>query len=121
MNAKPMILAAAAWAAMAGPAVAQQGGVTLNGGAAPAGKTCVQVEISGQTASSLNCLNQELQAQALAAQGPSLGAPPLGAGSPSNAVGVFNQFGVAEQYGKNFGVSVQPYRPPAPVFASGVH
>jgi hypothetical protein len=121
MDAKPIFLAAAAWAAMAGPGAAQQSGLVLNGSAAPAGKTCVQVEVAGQTASALNCLNQELQDQALAAQGTALPAAPLGAGSPSNAVGVFNQFGVAEQYGKNFGLSVHPYRPPPPVFASGLH
>jgi len=84
------------------------------------GKTCVQVAIAGQGPSQLACLNQELQSLAQAAAPPAA-AVPLGAGSSSNAVGTFNQFGVAEQYGKNFGTSAIPYRPPAPVFSTPPH
>jgi len=87
----------------------------------PAPKTCVQVQIPGDTQNPFACLNQELQDQALAASGHALPAVPLGAGSPSNATGVFNKTGVAEQYGKNFGVSVIPYRPAPPVFTNSVH
>ncbi len=117
------MIVAAAWAACTGMAAAQstQPGITLNGSPAAMSKTCVQVEISGQSASSLNCLNQELQDQALAASGQSVPAAPLGAGSSSNAVGTFNQFGVAEQYGKNFGHSAIPYRPPLPAYGSSLH
>ncbi len=89
--------------------------------APPLDKTCVQVQIAGQSAAQLACLNQELQSQALAASGQSAPSAPLGAGSPANATGTFNKTGVAEQYGKNFGVSVIPYRPPPPVFSSTVH
>ena len=98
------------------------GGVYLGGASAPppAAKTCVQVQIAGQQPSIYNCLNQQLRAQAQGAVPGGVPAPPLGAGSPGNAVGTFNEQGVKEQYGQNFGKSVLPYRPPAPVFASGI-
>jgi len=123
MDARPVVIFSVAWLAWSGIAAAQsaQQGIVLNGSPAPAAKTCVQVEISGQSASSLNCLNQELQDQAQSAAGQGVPAAPFGAGSSSNQVGTFNQFGVAEQYGKNFGHSVIPYRPPPPVYGSGVH
>jgi len=113
MDAKPVFLAASAWLGVAAPAQAQQ--------SAAGGQTCVQVEIAGRMAGTLNCLNQQLRNQAMAAEGEAVPAAPLGAGSPSNAVGLFNQFGVAEQYGRNFGVSVLPYRPPPPVYGGGVN
>jgi hypothetical protein len=86
----------------------------------PDQKTCVQVQIPGGTPNPFACLNQALRDQALAAAGSPPGIP-LGAGSPSNATGTFNKAGVAEQYGKNFGISVLPYRPPPPVFTSNLH
>ncbi len=108
---------------LGGAAVAQNrpnevylGGITAP---APAAKTCVQVQIAGQKPSAYNCLNQQLQRQAESAQGSGVPAAPLGAGSPSNAVGTFNEQGLKEQYGQNFGKSVIPYRPPAAVFSSG--
>ncbi len=82
--------------------------------------SCVQVQVGGQNAS-LACLNQNMQSQALEAAGQAPATIPLAAGSASNAIGIFNQAGVAEQYGKNFGVSVTPYRPPPPVFANSTH
>jgi len=103
----------------AAPAFAQT--VTLGTTAPSAPRTCVQVQIPGQQPSPFDCLNQELQAQAESAAGESPIHVPLGAGSPSNTTGTFNQFGVAEQYGQNFGHSAIPYRPPVPVFSSPVH
>ena len=109
---------------LGGVAAAQNGpgGVYLGGVTAPAtaAKTCVQVQIAGQKPSAYNCLNQQLQQQAEGAQSRGGPAAPLGAGSPSNAVGTFNEQGVKEQYGQNFGRSVIPYRPPAPVFSNGL-
>jgi hypothetical protein len=99
-------------------------GVTLPGsGGQPAagnGQTCVQVQIPGQKPSPFNCLNQQLQSQA---QGTHQSSPslPLGANSPSNKVGTFNEQGLQEQYGQNFGKSVVPFRPPAPVFSNALH
>ncbi len=89
--------------------------------ATPDSKTCVQVEIPGGTANPFACLNQQLAAQAMAASGHALPGLPLAAGSPSNATGIFNKTGLAEQYGKNFGMSVIPYRPAPPVFTNSVH
>jgi hypothetical protein len=86
-------------------------------GSAP--QTCVQVEIGGQKPSVYNCLNQELQQQVQGAN-PAQPNLPLSATSPSNRVGTFNEQGVAEQYGQNFGKSVIPYRPPTPVYG-GLH
>jgi len=112
MTAKPLGPLTALLFVLAAPALAQTT-------PAPA-QTCVQVQIAGQSASSLACLNQELKNQALAASGQAAPAAPLTAGSPANTTGSFNEAGVAEQYGKNFGISAVPYRPPPPVFSNGV-
>ena len=96
------------------------GNVYLAGPPAPAGRTCVQVEVAGQAASSLNCLNQALARQ-LQSHGLAPPPAPLGAGSPSNAVGTFNEQSVREQYGRNFGKSVVPYRPPPPAYNNPLH
>jgi hypothetical protein len=97
-------------AALAAPAQAQS---------AAAGQTCVQVTLNNQPGPPYNCLNQQLQQLAESARPqPTL---PLSATSPSNATGTFNETGVAEQYGKNFGHSVIPYRPPIPVFTNNLH
>jgi hypothetical protein len=95
-------------------APAPAAGITLLGSP---GQTCVQVEVQGEKPSPYNCLNQELQQQV---QGTSQSQPklPLGATSPSNAVGTFNEQGVSEQYGQNFGKSVIPYRPTPPVYGN---
>ena len=123
---------ALAGAALAGPALlgptpalaqAASGGVgavTLPGtpGTSPSGgETCVQVQVAGQKPSPFDCLNQQLQqqVQAVSQTQPTL---PLSATSSSNQVGTFNEQGVAEQYGQNFGKSVIPYRPPAPTFSN---
>ena len=94
------------------------GGVSLSGSSGS--QTCVQVQIAGQKPSPYDCLNQQLQQQV---QGVSPTQPqvPLSANSQSNQVGTFNQQGVAEQYGSNFGKSAIPQRPPVPVFSSGLH
>jgi hypothetical protein len=44
--------------------------------------------------------------------------PPLDATSPDTKIGIVNIPGVQQQYGKNFGNSVIPYRPAPPVFSS---
>ncbi len=95
-----------------GQATTGNGSITLPGSA---GQTCVQVQVAGQKPSSLNCLNQQLQQDVQGAY-PTAPSLPLAATSPSNQVGTFNEQGVAEQYGENFGKSAMPYRPPVPVF-----
>jgi hypothetical protein len=98
--------------ALAIPAQAWAQNVTLPGSS---GQSCVQVQVAGQKPSPFNCLNQQLQ-QEVQGAGSTQPHMALGATSPSNQVGTFNEQGVAEQYGQNFGKSVIPYRPPAPVF-----
>ncbi|HEY4078721.1 MAG TPA: hypothetical protein VGM26_17470 [Rhizomicrobium sp.] len=91
--------------------------VQLGGKPDESQRSCVEVEINGQRAPGMNCLNQELAQKAAAvARTPSIA--PLDALSPAVRVGGFSQAAVAQQYGQNFGKSAQPYRPPAPVYAS---
>ncbi|WP_407112967.1 hypothetical protein [Bradyrhizobium sp. LMG 9283] len=40
--------------------------------------------------------------------------------SPDAKVGVVNIPGVQQQYGRNFGVSVAPFRPPPPVVSAPI-
>jgi hypothetical protein len=100
------------------------GGVALPGSSGQAstgsnGQSCWRVQIAGAKPSPYDCLNQQLQQAVQGAASPSP-ALPLGAGSPSNKVGTFNEQGVSEQYGQNFGKSAIPYRPPAPVYGNSL-
>ena len=61
------------------------------------------------------CLNRKLREQADRVN-PSMPAAPLDASSPDLKVGTVNIPAVQQQYGKNFGVSVMPYRPPPPIY-----
>jgi hypothetical protein len=76
---------------------------------------CVEVEIGGER--SVSCLNQKLK-RGVERVNPSLNVPPLDARSPDNRIGIVNVPAVQQQYGKNFGTSVIPYRPPAPVYTA---
>ena len=103
-------------------AQAQERSMTLpeivigGGGAARAGSDrCVEVEIGSSRA--MECLNQQLKRE-VDRVNPSLAAPPVDARSPDTKVGVVNIPGVQQQYGRNFGVSVVPYRPPPLTFVS---
>ena len=89
---------------------------SLTWGAEPpssaASTDCVEAEVGGERASTLGCLNQRLsqmteQAHASAA----LPAAPIGAGSPSTALGLANQAAAQEQMGDAFGKSATPQRP----------
>jgi hypothetical protein len=51
---------------------------------------------------------------------PAANDPPLDAKSADPKIGVVNIPGVQQQYGKNFGNSVVPFRPAPPVFTSPV-
>jgi hypothetical protein len=75
----------------------------------------VEVEIGGSKA--FNCLNEKLKQQ-VDRVNPSLNTPPIDARSPDIRVGVVNIPAVQQQYGKNFGVSVVPFRPAPPVFSA---
>ena len=66
-------------------------------------------------AKSLERLNRELKRR-VDQVNPTFNTPPLDAASPDPRIGVVNIPGVQQQYGKNFGHSAFPYRPPPPVF-----
>jgi hypothetical protein len=66
---------------------------------------------------SMDCLNQTLKRQVDRVNPPTINQPPLDARSPDLKVGVINVPGVQQQYGKNFGVSAFPFRPPPAVFS----
>jgi hypothetical protein len=85
------------------------------GNTAPAGGVdrCVDVQIGSSRA--FDCLNRNLREQA-GRVNPSMPAAPLDASSPDLKVGTVNIPAVQQQYGKNFGVSVMPYRPPPPIY-----
>lgn len=60
-----------------------------------------------------DCLNQKLKNQVDQANSNAMTpTAPLDAKSPDLQLGIVNIPGVQQQYGKNFGVSVMPYRPP---------
>uniref|UniRef100_Q07KZ8 Uncharacterized protein n=1 Tax=Rhodopseudomonas palustris (strain BisA53) TaxID=316055 RepID=Q07KZ8_RHOP5 len=95
--------------------------IVIGGTTAPAAavsERCVEVEIGSSRA--LNCLNQKLKRE-VDRVNPSLNLPPIDAKSSDLKVGTVNIPGVQQQYGRNFGVSVIPYRPPAPVFTPPLH
>jgi hypothetical protein len=93
-------------------------GVTIGPSAAAIGdERCVEVEIGGEKAPTLDCLNRRLRHQVDRVQ-PTGNLPPLDASSPAVRVGGFNQAGLREQFGSNFGHSVVPFRPPPTVFAN---
>jgi hypothetical protein len=75
---------------------------------------CVEVEIGSSRA--VDCLNRKLKNE-VDRVNPSLNVPPVSAGSPDLKTGVVNIPAVQQQYGKNFGNSAIPFRPPPPVFA----
>ncbi|WP_426435367.1 hypothetical protein [Bradyrhizobium genosp. P] len=75
---------------------------------------CVDVTIGHD--SSYSCINEKLKREVDRVNPPVANIPPIDARSSDLKVGVANVPGVQQQYGRNFGVSVYPYRPPAPVY-----
>jgi hypothetical protein len=101
--------------------IAKPGNGTNAGGvtSAPTGPDrCVDVPTGSNRA--IDCLNQKLKRE-VDRVNPTLNLPPIDARSPDTKTGVVNIPGVQQQYGKNFGVSVVPYRPPSPTFAAPGH
>jgi hypothetical protein len=76
---------------------------------------CVDAEIGSSR--SMDCLNQKLKDK-VDSVNPVMNVPPIDAKSPDTKVGVVNIPAVQQQYGKNFGVSAFPYRPPPPVYST---
>ncbi len=78
---------------------------------------CVDVQIGNDR--SIGCLNQRLRRE-VDRVNPTINTPPIDAKSQDIRVGVVNIPGVQQQYGQNFGRSVIPFRPPAPVYSSQI-
>jgi hypothetical protein len=104
-------------------ATAPTSGPHESGASAPAGgsaaiggthESCVDVTIGNDR--SFGCINEKLKRQ-VDKVNPVLNIPPIDAKSSDLKVGVVNIPAIQQQYGRNFGVSAVPYRPPAPVFA----
>jgi len=79
---------------------------------------CVDVTIGNDT--SLGCLNDQLKQKVDAVNPPVQNIPPIDAKSSDLKVGTVNIPGVQQQYGKSFGNSVVPYRPPPLIFSSPI-
>jgi hypothetical protein len=77
-------------------------------------ESCVDVRIGDEL--SYACLNQELEKLAPMKRYSAEQDSPYSAGSPAPVVGTFNQAATRERLGNNFGKSVVPQRPPAPVY-----
>lgn len=88
--------------------------IVIGGGEGKADR-CVEVEIGASR--SMDCLNQKLRRE-VDRVNPTMNLPPTDARSPDTKVGVVNIPGVQQQYGRNFGVSVVPYRPAPPVYGA---
>jgi hypothetical protein len=94
---------------------------TIIGGGQPPAPTferCVDVEIGGDKA--FGCLNQKLKRE-VDRTNPPINLPPLDARSPDVRVGNVNEAAVRQQYGSNYGRSVIPFRPQAPILALPRH
>jgi hypothetical protein len=78
-------------------------------------ENCVEVEVGGEKSSGWSCINQRLKAEVERVQ-PVGNIAPLQAGSAAVQVGGFSETAMSQQYGRNWGKSVVPFRPPASVF-----
>jgi hypothetical protein len=79
---------------------------------------CVDVTIGSER--SFGCLNETLKRK-VDEVNPVPNIPPIDAKSQDLKTGVSNLPAVQQQYGRNFGISAFPYRPPQPVFSSPGH
>lgn len=78
-------------------------------------ESCVEVDIGGSKA--LDCINRKLKKDAERVS-PLPNIPPADARTQDIHLGIINSPAVQQQYGPNFGKSVVPFRPPAPVYTS---
>jgi hypothetical protein len=95
--------------------------ITVGGDHAPAktnpsvGGTDRCADVAPGSSQGLDCLNRKLREQADRAN-PSMPSAPLDASSSDLKVGNVNIPAVKQQYGKNFGISAVPYRPPPLIY-----
>lgn len=85
-------------------------GVLVAATPALAEETCVEVEIGGEKAPNLNCLNQHLQKQVDSVH-PIENIAPQDAASSAVRLGGYNETALKQQYGPNYGKSAIPWRP----------
>ncbi|KHA79498.1 hypothetical protein NC77_07285 [Janthinobacterium lividum] len=83
-------------------------------------KGCVDVEVNGQRAPSMSCLNEKLlpNSNEIKRQPPALSGAEAAVQRPSNQLGLYNRAALEHRMGNAFGKSVTPQRPPAPAPAS---
>ena len=122
MNVRAILLVTFAVAVVTSGSAAEERATTLpeiivGAPATAEHQRCVDVTIGNDQ--SFGCLNERLKRQ-VDSVNPTLNVAPIDAKSSDLKVGVVNMPGVQQQYGKNFGVSVRPYRPAAPVYAPPV-
>lgn len=88
----------------------------------PSDASCVDVEVNGHRALSIDCLNRQLDPERTTDD--RLGLPRLAsevvADMPSNQLGLFNRAATSVRMGNNFGRSAFPQRPPAPSLPSPI-
>ncbi|AWV03659.1 hypothetical protein DM992_31135 [Burkholderia sp. JP2-270] len=96
---------AAASAAMPAPA----------GPGSAAKPVCVDAEVDGKRALSYDCLSQQLKPKAEPQAGASQADSERLSKQPSNRLGTFNLSTERNRFGSNWGRSVTPQRPDAPV------
>lgn len=70
-----------------------------------------------ETAKKIQRLNQQLKRK-VDEVNPTINMPPFDARSPDTKIGVINIPAVQQQYGKNFGISAVPYRPPSVTYSA---
>lgn len=83
-------------------------------------KGCVEVEVHGQRAQSMSCLNEKLlpNGNIINRQPPALSGAEAVMRRPSNQLGLYNRAALEHRMGNAFGKSVTPQRPPTPAPAS---
>ena len=86
--------------------------------AAPPDTPCVDVQVGNEHVPDLDCINRQFRLRAERAHDAPVQLAPIGAGSPSTAVGTANQAAAEEKMGSAFGKSAQPQRPQQPTFVS---
>ncbi|AOK21017.1 hypothetical protein WT26_25885 [Burkholderia cepacia] len=108
-----------AWgcALLAGAVHAQAGRPSAAGSqpGSAAKPVCVDAEVDGKRALSYDCLSAQLEPKATPHAGASQTAAEGLATAPSNRLGTFNLSTERNRFGSNWGRSVAPQRPDAPV------
>ena len=90
-------------------------GANPGGGHASGANPCTNVQAG--TPLAYDCLNHKLKGQVEQINPPAI-VVPTDAASLDIKKGIVNFPAVKQQYGKNFGVSVYPYRPPRPTYTA---